>query len=403
MEGISMPMKSNTDIGADMQEVAQDAVNTDGPFVPGVLRTDVTGVEEFGDFEYYAWELYYTKGKGVSVIRNLFSAVSKLEEFVEQSNGIKCSANDIGERDAKKFKKWLTDEVKNKTAVEYINELDRMAQFYLSKEYYSGNPFSDLAEGINTSDSRDASSSFQGNERITVDDSRLREAIQMVHGTQLIVLLTVLVKTGIRVSEACNLDWEDINLDHSLADDLLPTPRTELSGMPDHIYIDPAKTEETYDSNTEGNKRKVGTDIPIDGELKRLLLWHALVRERRFDDQNPVFMTNDCPQDESSTRLGLVTAWSNVTDWADEYDDDWYDSDRGEKKNITPHWFRAKFSSYMTRRLEAIDGFDRDAKDIVKGQRGDVGQDVLEDYRLRPDYYSSIIRSQQFKIGLEGV
>jgi integrase len=280
-----------------------------------------------------------------------------------------------------------------------------MAQFYMSKEYYPGNPFNNLADGIDTSDISNASSSFQDNERITVDDSRLQEAIQMAHGSQLIVLLAVLVKTGIRVSEACNLDWEDINLEHSLADDLLPSPRTELSDMPDHIYIDPTKTEDTYDSNTEGNKRKVGTEIPIDGELKRLLLWHALVRERRFEEHNPVFMVNDSPDNKSSERLGMRTAWSRVTNWANEYDDDWHDPDRDEKENITPHWFRAKFSSYMIRRLEAVDDddFNAEPKDIVKGQRGDVGQDVLEDYRLRPHYYSSIIRPRQFKIGLEGV
>lgn len=398
-----MPMTSDTDVEAEIQERAQEEANTDGPFVPNISRTNITAVEEFGDFENHAWELYNVKGKTVTTVGGFLSAVSKLEEFVEQSNGVNCSADNMGKKEAKRFKSWLTDEVKEDTASAYINRLDNMAQSYLSDGYYLGNPFEGLTEGINTSDSRDESSSFQDNERITVDDSRLREAIRSTHGSQLIVILALLVKTGIRVSEACNLDWEDVNLDHSFADDLLPTPRTELSDMPDHIYIDPAKTEDTNDAYTKGNKRKVGTEIPIDDELKRLLLWLALVRERRFDGQNPVFMVNDRPIDKSTNRLGTSTTGDRVTQWADEYDDDWWESGRGEKKNITPHWFRAKFSSYMTRRLQATEDFDADAKDIVKGQRGDVGQDVLEDYRLRPDHYSSIIRSQQFKIGLEGL
>lgn len=398
-----MPMQNDEDVEAEMREVAQDAADIDGPFVPGVLRTDIADAEEFGDFEFYAWERYYSQDKGSSTINNFFSSVSKLEEFLEQSSRVNCSATDIGTRGAKRFKQWLTNEVTKETAASYINTLDNMAQFYMSKEYYPGNPFNNLADGIDTSNSRNASSSFQDNERIIVDDIRLQEAIQMAHGSQLIVLLAVLVKTGIRVSETCNLDWEDINLEHSLADDLLPNPRTELSDMPDHIYIDPAKDEDTYRSNTSGNKRKVGTEIPIDGELKRLLLWHALSRERRFEDENPVFTVNDNPDNKPSDRLGMITAWKRVTEWADEYDDEWHDSDRGEKKNVTPHWFRAKFSSYMTRRLEAIDDFDGEPRDIVKGQRGDVGQDVIEEYRLRPDHYSSIIRSQQFKIGLEGI
>lgn len=398
-----MPMQNDEDVEAEMREVAQDAADIDGPFVPGVLRTDIADAEEFGDFAFYAWERYYSQDKSSSTIKSFFNSVSKLEEFLEQSNRVNCSATDVGTRGAKRFKQWLTNEVTKETAANYINKLDNMAQFYMSKGYYPGNPFNNLADGIDTSNSRNASSSFQDNERIIVDDIRLREAIQMAHGSQLIVLLAVLVKTGIRVSETCNLDWEDINLEHSLADDLLPNPRTELSDMPDHIYIDPAKDEDTYRSNTSGNKRKVGTEIPIDGELKRLLLWHALSRERRFEDENPVFTVNDNPDNKPSERLGTATAWKRVTEWADEYDDEWHDSDRGEKKNVTPHWFRAKFSSYMTRRLEAIDDFDGEPKDIVKGQRGDVGQDVIEDYRLRPDHYSSIIRSQQFKIGLEGI
>jgi len=122
----------------------------------------------------------------------------------------------------------------------------------------------------------------------------------------------MLVKTGVRISEACNLDWEEVNINHPVADDLLPEPRFELSDHPDSIYIACDKTEETYDTDSSGNKRKVDTRIPIDDELKRLLLWYALVRERRFDGENPVFMSNNSPKNKSSERLGKRTAWGGL-------------------------------------------------------------------------------------------
>jgi len=401
-----MPMNSEVDIESEMQEVAKEAVDLDGPFVPGIQRTNIEDVSEFGDFEYYAWERYYNQSKSPSTINTFFNSVSSLGRFLHQSDKINCDPEDIGKKGTKRFKRWLTGEVENDTASEYISALDNMAQFYLSDGYYPGNPFNGLSDTIETSSTRSKSSSFQTNERIVVDDSRLREAIRSTHGAQTIVLLALLVKTGVRVSEACNLDWEDVNIDHPLADDLLPEPRFELSDNPDTIYIDCDKTEETYDTSSGGNKRKVDTRIPIDNELKRLLLWHALVRERRFDDENPVFITNDNPDNKSSDRLGAATAWSRVTKVAKEYG--WHESGRSELKNVTPHWFRAKFTSYMSTELEAAakspeSDFDADPKDVVKGLRGDVGDDVIERYRLRERDLQDVIRARQFKIGLEGL
>jgi integrase len=364
-------------------------------------------VSEFGDFEYYAWDRYYNKNKSISTIANFFNSVSNLEEFVDQSDKVNCSADNVSKREAKLFKRWLTDKTEPHTASQYINILDNMCQYFLSDEYYPGNPFDGLADTIDASQTSSSSSSYQSNDRITVDDSKLREAIRSTHGSSKILLLAILIKTGVRMSEALNMDWEDVNIDHDLADDLLPESRFELSDHPDTIYIDADKTEETYQTaNTSGNKRVEDSTIPIDAELKRLLTWHALTRVRRFDAENPVFMVNNKTQGMPSDRLGKYTAWSRVTTLAKEFG--WWEPDRGEKRNVTPHWFRAKFSTYMTNRLEVAlesdkGGFSADPDDIVKGMRGDTGEDVIEDYKLRKKDYFEYIRPRQFKIGLEGI
>jgi len=74
-----MPMNREVDIESEIQEVAEEAVDLDGPFVPGIKRTDIEDVSEFGDFEYYAWERYYNHGKSQSTISSFFNAVSSLE------------------------------------------------------------------------------------------------------------------------------------------------------------------------------------------------------------------------------------------------------------------------------------------------------------------------------------
>jgi hypothetical protein len=62
----------------------------------------------------------------------------------------------------------------------------------------------------------------------------------------------------------------------------------------------------------------------------------------------------------------------------------------------------------MSTQLEAASNspesdFDADPKDVVKGLRGDVGDDVIERYRLRERDLQEVIRARQFKIGLEGL
>ncbi len=396
-----MPMSSDTSIEEKMAEAAEEAAASDGPFVPGNNRTDITDTDNFGDFEYWVWERYYNQNKAASTVVQFTCAVSKLEEFVDKSDRVDCSADDITDRETPIFKRWLLDQVGPDTASQYINMLDNMCQHFVANEYYPGNPFEGLAETID-SNSRQ-SSSFQTNERTDVDDSRLREAIRSTHGSNKIVLLAILVKTGIRISEAVNLDWEDIHIDHDLSDDLIPDPRFELSDDPDTIYIDSDKTEESNSSNSGGNKRKVSSVIPIDGELKRLLIWHALTRERRFDDENPVLMTGN---GGGSDRLRVNAAWDRIRRLAEEYE--WWESSRSELRNVTPHWFRAKFVSYMSNRLEDAKDSDKsdfngDTEDVVKGLRGDVGEDIIETYRLRDGNQYEHIRSHQFKIGLEGM
>ena len=87
-------------------------------------------------------------------------------------------------------------------------------------------------------------------------------------------------------------------------------------------------------------------------------------------------------------------------EFAEDYG--WHGSEN-EKENVTPHWFRAKASSYLSNQLEADDDIDVDAEAVVKGIRGDKGDDVIQLYRLRKESFKDLVRSKMFKIGLEGI
>lgn len=376
-----------------MEKRAKEAAKDDTPFVDlgngGVWKVET--VEDYGDFEFYAEELRSKKGLSRSPISELRDSKSKLGDFTN-------SPTEIGKKEAIRFKKEIEEELAPQTAKQYIGALDRMAQFYVAHDYYEGNPFHGLSETIDASEDRNTS--FQSSDRITVPNEELRAAVQEAHGSVLIVCIAIVLKSGIRVSEAVNLNWEDVHIDSKLAEEILPEPRIELDNKPDTIYIDPDVTEDMYDVESNGNKRKVGTHIPIDSELKKLLLWYRTVQPLNFGDHNPV-LRNNSGSENPGGRMPATTFGHLITNWAREHG--WHKSRRDEKENITPHWFRATFTTYMLQRLRAIDDdeFNENPKDLTKGLRGDVGQDVIEDYIMRYDLYSSYIRPRQFKIGIK--
>ncbi len=96
-------------------------------------------------------------------------------------------------------------------------------------------------------------------------------------------IIVLLLKTGLRAGELCNLDLIDCHLAHGAKD---WQPRAHIAGRPDSLFI---STEHTYgeesggEQRTASNKRKRETVIPIDEEVKRALVqWLAirLIRPR---------------------------------------------------------------------------------------------------------------------------
>jgi len=192
------------------------------------------------------------------------------------------------------------------------------------------------------------------------------------HPLERAVVLTLL-KTGMRVGELCNLDLRDVSISHDGAESTYDLgTRGVLDGKPDSIYVPAEPREgEAYDGEvrTASNKRKRGTVIPVDDELRRELVRWLAVRP----DTDP-----ERPAEPLFVRTGR--GWGRrptprdvhyfVTDLAEG--EGWYDPNADATENVTPHYFRHFFTTHLRDRTG-----DRG---IVKYLRGDVADDIIDTY-----------------------
>ena len=181
-------------------------------------------------------------------------------------------------------------------------------------------------------------------------------------------------KTGIRNGENNNIDLPFLHLDHEIYYNILDqhdvTLDDEVADYPDSLYIPSEPTVgETFRGERRqcGNKRKRGTKIPIDGELKKALLdWLAVRPETSYP--HPLWVTNGNP-----TRIGKTSPNRKLTNyWAEEtglVDD-------GDTGAFTPHWFRTFFNTNMLPGGHHEDSLD---PTLVKYVRGDKGTSTAED------------------------
>jgi len=191
-------------------------------------------------------------------------------------------------------------------------------------------------------------------------------------------------KTGIRRGENYNIDLAFLHLDHDIYDDVLKqhdvTLVDEVADHPDTLYIPSEPTiGETFrgEKRQLGNKRKRGTKIPIDGELKKALLdWLAVRPETSYP--HPLWVS---PKGKP-TRIGKTNPNSKLTNyWAEEtglVDD-------GETGAFTPHWFRTFFTTNMLPGGHHEDSLDPTLVKYVRGDKGTAtaedGTDIMDVYK----------------------
>lgn len=204
----------------------------------------------------------------------------------------------------------------------------------------------------------------------------MREFIQQLNHPLVLAVIMLLVKTGIRAGELCNIDLRDVHLDDGRVKHLFPPLRPEIQDRPDSIYIERhAEMQAGQMANGEvretSNKRKRSTIIPIDDELKEVLvLWMALRPESNAPGKP--FLNRVTPHKSAGVgdRLSTDPVYEIVRDAAEEWG--WWDAENTPGMNVTSHYFRHFFTTYIRERTgDSV---------FVQFIRGDTGNAAIDDY-----------------------
>lgn len=261
---------------------------------------------------------------------------------------------------------WLhgqRDDVAESTLATYASYLHRFYAYMTQVGEFEENPMALVVE--------------QMDESIDVDPTRreltvaeMREFVTSIDHPLDRALIVMLLKTGLRVGELCNLDGRDLNLTTDALDPDLPDPRPQLHGKPDSIYVSPDPTRGTAENGEKraaSNKRKRPTVIPVDDELGETLARWLAIRPDPRSSADPLFVSTS---DRWGERVTPHMIHHTIEEHAREVG--WYRTGGGASENVTPHYFRHFFTTYLRGQTGE--------RGIVKYLRGDVADDVIDTY-----------------------
>ena len=193
--------------------------------------------------------------------------------------------------------------------------------------------------------------------------------------------IVTFLKSGIRVGELCNLDLRDVWLGDGLIESWFDvSPRSQLHGRGPALYVD---NSPVGDNRTASNKRKRETIVPIDEELGQALRLWLLIRPDTGEDPSALFVHTKTSWGDRMTPQAVR---ERVRTHAERVG--WYTPGGDPNQNVTPHYFRHFFTTYLRDRTG-----DRG---IVKYLRGDVASDIIDTYthnwgdRVREVYEANI-------------
>lgn len=294
------------------------------------------------------------------------TAYNHLKKFCQKER-IKITS--ISDPEAEKFCWYLKQDIcrsdrsglKEETAEAYVMHLSWMFGWIVENtDYLDWQPFDDVPkEEIFEYDQRESKK-----RDIPLDD--LRQHVRNITSPNLFVLTTIMLKAGLRIGEVADLTYRDINLDHPVAE-YMPEVREEIRSLPDTLYIDSSK---------KNSKEKSYREIPIDQELKSVLIWYIKMSPPTKESPHPLIIDlNSC--NGNYTRLGTVRLWEYFSEWS-KNEGLWIKAQNS--KNIHPHWCRHWFTTVLRANISDEDVLIGNTKDYVKGLRGDSGGDVIDTY-----------------------
>lgn len=273
----------------------------------------------------------------------------------------------------------LRDELKPSTIATYASYVNRFYRYMVDVGEFDGNPMNIVIEQMSESIESDPI-------RRDISLTQMRRFVRNIsHPLDRAIVMTFL-KTGMRVGELCNLDLRDVSLTGVALATELPAPRAGLDTRRDAFFVDnkPSRGDIVNgEERTASNKRQRATIIPIDAELRSVLRTWLAIRPDAISPADPLFVGT---RDDWGERLRPEHVRYRVRNHAKNMG--WHRDGGDAADNVTPHYFRHFFTTYLRDRTG-----DRG---IVKYLRGDVADDVIETYthnwgnRVRQRYEQSI-------------
>lgn len=274
----------------------------------------------------------------------------------------------------------LRGDVESSTVATYAAYLHRFYAYMTQVGVFDTNPMTLVMEEMDETIDKDPT-------RREIDVPTMRRFVsELTHPLHRAVVVTLL-KTGMRVGELCNLDLRDVSISHPDAQDRYELgSRAELDGRPDSIFVssEPAYGEVSNgEERSAANKRKRATVVPVDTDLKRVLVQWLAIRPDAVSPAEPLFVGT---ADGWGERLDPEAVRHIVTSHARERG--WYRTGGGASENVTPHYFRHFFTTHLRDRTG-----DRG---IVKYLRGDAADDIIDTYthnwgdKVRETYEANI-------------
>lgn len=221
-----------------------------------------------------------------------------------------------------------------------------------------------------------------------IDISEMREILSDVNDYRSRAIIATQLKLGLRLGELCNIQLRDVHISNPELQRHYPElgSRPELKGRENVIYI---PSREEYD----GNKSHRARLLPLDDELRRLLLRYLLVRP---DNREPyLFLTL------KTHRKIVPDGGSNTINdlWKEAFHPKYAETEKHE--GITSHFGRHWFTTYWRVHQDVND-------ELVKYMRGDrVGGRSIDEQSAMDTYLHAyyediedLYRKQIFKLGI---
>lgn len=298
---------------------------------------------------------------------NVRISFGALNEYLDEK-GIQLTQ--MKKEDVLDWCKWLITHrgVRQSTANNYLNNVTRPI-IKLKKDNYIGGKDSPFEDARNTKPFDFESGAVWP--EISYD--RFTSAVVDIRDPRTFTATLTMCKTGLRISELCNIDERDVALEHPISD-ILTDPRREIANRSNVLYVDSSINsgeEHNGETREKSNKSMSTRKIPIDKELVDTLAWYLALRPRRKATGQPIFVSYTDPTE----RVGPDIIREKITQFAEDHG-------FNDRLSISPHFFRHWYVTQMRNNLSMIepDKLPGTPKRIVKGLRGDSDDDTIDIY-----------------------